>query len=221
MSMKRTATITVSPELIEAGNRAVSAGLAPSLSGWVSAALEQKADLDDKLRNMAAAIADYEAEFGVITDEEIAQQEREDRARAVVVEVALQLLWKAVTLILDTGALIALERNDRAMWKRFTKSQRRGDPPKTHGGVIGQVWRDGAKQARLAVALSGMIVEPLDRRLGSRAGELLRRAGGTGVIDATLAALAMDGDEILTQTRPTWRRCRRSPANTLKSLASR
>lgn len=77
--------MTVDPDLIEAGNRAVSAGEADSLSGWVSAALSEKADRDRKLQNLSAAIADFEAEFGEITAEEIVAQQRADREAAVVV----------------------------------------------------------------------------------------------------------------------------------------
>jgi hypothetical protein len=82
---KQRLTVTVDPDLIEAGNRAVSAGEADSLSGWVNAALSEKADRDRKLQSLSAAIADYEAEFGNITAEEIVAQRRVDREAAVVV----------------------------------------------------------------------------------------------------------------------------------------
>jgi len=36
---KRRLTVTVDPELVEAGNRAVAEGKADSLSGWVNGAL--------------------------------------------------------------------------------------------------------------------------------------------------------------------------------------
>ena len=59
-----------------------------------------------------------------------------------------------MTLILDAGAFVALERNDRAMWRRFKAAQLAGVPPRTHGGVIAQVWRGGAgRQAPLSLAL--------------------------------------------------------------------
>lgn len=78
-------TVTVDPELFEAGQAAVEVGQADSVSGWVSAALEDKIRRDRKLALLAAAIADYEAEFGEITDAEIAAQQRADRANATVV----------------------------------------------------------------------------------------------------------------------------------------
>ncbi|HEX9968752.1 MAG TPA: hypothetical protein VGB03_01335 [Acidimicrobiales bacterium] len=77
--------MTVDPELIEAGQRAVESGQAESVSGWVSAALEEKVRRDRKLALLAAAVADYENEFGEIGAEEIAAQRRADREDAVVV----------------------------------------------------------------------------------------------------------------------------------------
>ncbi|MEJ7801050.1 MAG: hypothetical protein WKF60_11040 [Ilumatobacter sp.] len=82
---KRRLTVTVDPELVEAGSRAVTNGDADSLSGWVSAALEEKVRRDQKLALLRAAITDFEGEFGVITAEEIVAQQRLDRENAVVV----------------------------------------------------------------------------------------------------------------------------------------
>lgn len=104
-----------------------------------------------------------------------------------------------MSLVLDAGALIALDRNDRAMWLRLKAAQLAGDVPRTHGGVIGQVWRGEApRQARLALALSGLDVRPLDESLGRAAGALLARARRRDVIDAALVLLALDGDDIVT-----------------------
>jgi hypothetical protein len=82
---KERLTVTVDPELIEAGNQAVAAGDADSLSGWVNAALAAKATHDRRLRALADAVASYEAEFGEITAEEMATQQRADRQSAVIV----------------------------------------------------------------------------------------------------------------------------------------
>lgn len=82
---KQRLTVTVDPDLIEAGQRAVEVGQAESVSGWVSAALEDKVRRDRKLALLAAAVADYEQEFGAITAEEIAKQRRADREDATVV----------------------------------------------------------------------------------------------------------------------------------------
>ena len=103
-----------------------------------------------------------------------------------------------MTTILDAGALIALDRNDRSMWVRLKGLHRAGERPVTHGGVVGQVWRGGPRQARLATALAGMDVRSLDERLGRAAGELLGSSRMSDVVDAALVVLAADGDEIVT-----------------------
>ena len=101
--------------------------------------------------------------------------------------------------ILDSGALIALEGNDRRMWRRLKGSLQAASPPRTHGGVVAQVWRGGARrQARLATALQAVEIVPLDARLGRRAGVLLARSGLSDAIDAALVALADHGDQIIT-----------------------
>lgn len=102
-------------------------------------------------------------------------------------------------LILDNGALIALERNDRAMWRRFKAALAAGEIPVSHGGVIGQAWRGGGpRQALLARALDAIEVSPLDIALGRAAGELLAKARRSDVIDAAIVLLADDGDYIVT-----------------------
>lgn len=103
-----------------------------------------------------------------------------------------------MTLVLDSGALIALERNERAMWVRPVAAHRSGQIPITHAGVVGQVWRGGPRQARLARALQGIDVRALDVVLGRAAGALLAASGLVDVIDASVVLIARDGDDIVT-----------------------
>jgi hypothetical protein len=104
-----------------------------------------------------------------------------------------------VSLILDAGALIALDRNDRAMWRRLKSAYATREVPRTHGGVVGQVWRGGgARQARLATVLRGVEIRALDDRLGRVAGALLARTRTHDVIDAALVILAESGDVLVT-----------------------
>jgi len=106
-----------------------------------------------------------------------------------------------VSLVLDSGALVALERNERPMWVRLKAAQMEGDLPLTHAGVLGQVWRGGQRQARLSQALDGIDVLALDEALGRAAGRLLAATGLTDVVDAAVVLLASDGDEIVTVDR--------------------
>lgn len=82
---KRRLTVTVDPSLVEAGQRAVEAGQATSVSAWVSSAIEERVERDRRLALLADAIAGYEAEHGEITEAEIVAQRRRDREDATVV----------------------------------------------------------------------------------------------------------------------------------------
>jgi len=82
---KQRLTVTVDPALVEAASRAVAEGEAESVSGWVSTALSEKVDRDRRLAHLRTAVADYEAEFGEITAEEMVAQGRADREDSVVV----------------------------------------------------------------------------------------------------------------------------------------
>ena len=106
-----------------------------------------------------------------------------------------------MSLVLDSGALVALDRNERAMWIRLKAARMEGDLPLTHAGVLGQVWRGGPRQARLSQALGGIDVRALDEPLGRAVGLLLGTTGLTDVIDAGVVLLANDGDEIVTADR--------------------
>lgn len=103
-----------------------------------------------------------------------------------------------MTLVLDAGALIAVERSDREIVALLKAERRAGRVPITHGGVVGQVWRDGARQARLARLLAGVEIAALDDALGRRAGSLLARTGREDVVDAAVVLIAADGDLIAT-----------------------
>ena len=103
-----------------------------------------------------------------------------------------------MSLILDTGALLSVERNDRdvlALLKAQILARR---IPLTHGGVVGQVWRGGSRHAAVARLLRAVTIAALDEDLGRRAGLLLGRARRTDVVDAAIVSLAVDGDWILT-----------------------
>ncbi len=81
-------TVTIDPDLVQAGHDAVAHGTIDSLSAWVNLALTERAEKDRRLRALGDAIAGYEAEFGTITTDELAAQARADRAEARVVRGA-------------------------------------------------------------------------------------------------------------------------------------
>lgn len=98
---------------------------------------------------------------------------------------------------LDTGALIALERNDRRLWTLFARAASARDDLVVPSAVVAQVWRGTSRQAALARALSSVIVAPFDP-IARRIGELCGRAGTSDVCDAQLAIVAAECDLVFT-----------------------
>lgn len=104
-----------------------------------------------------------------------------------------------MSLVLDAGALLAVERGDRQVLALLKGELIARRVPLTHGGVVGQAWRGGgARQALLSRCLSAVVVHPLDDVLGRRTGALLGRSGSSDVVDAALVLLARDDDMLLT-----------------------
>jgi len=103
-----------------------------------------------------------------------------------------------VKAVLDAGALVAIDRRDRLIGAQLRVLQRQGTPVRVSSAVIGQVWRDGRKQANLARVLAGAGVEALGRDDGRRIGELLALAGSADVVDAHVALMTEPADLVLT-----------------------
>jgi hypothetical protein len=101
-------------------------------------------------------------------------------------------------LVLDAGALIAADRDDRAVLAKLRIAERHGLDLRSNGGVIAEVWRDGARQARLARLLKAVEVVAIDEELGQQAGGLLGKSASEDPVDATVVAIAASGDQILT-----------------------
>ena len=102
-------------------------------------------------------------------------------------------------LVLDAGAFIAVDRDDRAMIARLRASEQHAIGLRTSAIVVAQVWRDPAgRQARLARLLRAVDIRAVDDRLARDAGVLLGRAGSADPIDATVVLVAESGDRILT-----------------------
>ncbi len=99
----------------------------------------------------------------------------------------------------DAGALTAAERGDSrffAAWKTLLADQ---VIPTVPAPVVAQVWRNGAKQARLALVLRGCHVEELTYARARRVGELCAKAGVADTTDAAVVLTAADrGEELLT-----------------------
>ena len=101
-----------------------------------------------------------------------------------------------MSLTLDAGALIAFERGDRAVVAIVARALQRKQVLAVPAGVIGQVWRDGRRQASLARLLASDLVEiePLDDARARAAGQLCGATGTSDVIDASVVLCARARD---------------------------
>ncbi|MCY4035997.1 MAG: hypothetical protein OXF64_00880 [bacterium] len=76
---KERVTITVEVDLLNHAQSAVRAGVCRSVSEWIGKAMEEQLAKDARLAAMDELIAEFEAEGGPFTDEEIAEQMQRDR----------------------------------------------------------------------------------------------------------------------------------------------
>ena len=100
--------------------------------------------------------------------------------------------------ILDSGALVALDRRDRRVGAMLRVYQQAGVPVLTSNAVVAQVWRDGARQANLARILRGVGTKPIDNDCDKVIGALLGSAVTSDVVDGHVALLAGSEDSVLT-----------------------
>lgn len=101
-----------------------------------------------------------------------------------------------MSVVLDAGALIAIERGDRDIAAVIEVARQERRIVVVPAGVVGQVWRGGARQVRLARLLNArdVLVEPLTDAGARAAGVLCGMAGVTDVIDASVVLTARRHD---------------------------
>jgi len=103
-----------------------------------------------------------------------------------------------VTAVLDAGALIAIDKRDRAVGAMLRMFQRDGVPVVTSATVVAQAWRDPRRQVNLARVLTGIDIAALDDVAAKKVGELLRANGTSDLADAHLALLVQPQEHVLT-----------------------
>jgi hypothetical protein len=106
----------------------------------------------------------------------------------------------ARTVVLDAGPLIAFERGDGRM-RALVREAAESDTAAlvVPAGVLAQVWRDGARQARLAalVSSSAVRVDAMDEVTAKASGALCGLSGTADVIDASVVIAARLHDAVV------------------------
>ena len=99
---------------------------------------------------------------------------------------------------------MAFERNDRRVRRLVELAADHGRRLHVPAGVIGQVWRDGTRQARLArLVKSGVLdVRALDLDEARATGIVCGLSGTADVIDASVAVLARRHKAVVVTSDP-------------------
>jgi predicted nucleic acid-binding protein len=108
-------------------------------------------------------------------------------------------------IVLDAGALIAMERGSPAVRGYVLLADRGHAVLATSAAVVAQVWRGGNRQARLARLLASELVTelPLDPEASRRIGMLAAAAAGArDVVDGHVAIIALDRDAVVLTSDP-------------------
>jgi hypothetical protein len=100
---------------------------------------------------------------------------------------------RARTLILDAGALLALERGDRRVAALLDHTAREGSAV-IPAGALAQAWRGGRRSARLGrlLASQGVSVLTLARTDAQAAGELCGATRTSDIVDASVVLAARE-----------------------------
>jgi predicted nucleic acid-binding protein len=93
-------------------------------------------------------------------------------------------------LVLDAGVLIAHERRDRTAEAWLARAADEAVELVVAAPTIAEIWRNGARQARIARLLSACRIIGCDRALARNAGELLGQTGSRSTLDAIVIATA-------------------------------
>ena len=92
-------------------------------------------------------------------------------------------------VVFDTGALIALDRGDRAVMVLVAEARKHNQPITVPAACVAQAWRQPSRQARVAafLRLPNVDIVALDDEEARLVGLLLARARGKDIADAHVA----------------------------------
>lgn len=107
-------------------------------------------------------------------------------------------------LVLDAGALIAIERHHRTLMLQLEQVFEDELTVVVPAGALAQAWRDGRRQSRLARFMNadGVIVAPLDDLAAREAGQLCGLRRTADIVDASVVLCARHADYAVMTTDP-------------------
>jgi predicted nucleic acid-binding protein len=106
------------------------------------------------------------------------------------------------SFVLDTGALIALERFDRDLWWRIRAARKRGGRLIVPAAVLAEAWRGGPRSAPLARLLAICEVDRLDEERAKEVGVRLGDRDARDVVDAHVVCCALEHQAAVATSDP-------------------
>ncbi len=103
-------------------------------------------------------------------------------------------------VVLDAGALIAIDRADRRVIRLLELAHEVHVP----AGALAQAWRNPARHVRLARVMSadGIVIHPLDGASARAAGQLCAATSTSDVVDASVVLVAAVVDGVTVTSDP-------------------
>lgn len=107
-------------------------------------------------------------------------------------------------VVLDAGAFIAFERNDKRVRTLIELSVKHRGALHAPASVVAQVWRDGRRQARIArlIASGAVEIQPLDLEDAQATGVLCGRSSSKDIVDAHVVLVARRESAIVVTSDP-------------------
>jgi len=107
-------------------------------------------------------------------------------------------------VVLDTGALIALERGTRAVVVLIAEARESNARLTIPAGCVAQAWRNSKRQARVAslLRLPNVDIVALDAAEARRIGQLLATTRTSDIVDAHVAICAHRLDQTVLTSDP-------------------
>lgn len=105
-------------------------------------------------------------------------------------------------LVLDAGALIAVERSTRPIWALLDEARQRGTEIVVPATALAQAWRGGPRSALLSKLLEASRIDALDEKRAKEVGARLGERRGSDVTDAHVVCCAIAADAPVATSDP-------------------
>jgi predicted nucleic acid-binding protein len=123
-------------------------------------------------------------------------------------------------LVLDAGALIALERGSKAVVVIVEQTAAVAAEIVVPASALAQVWRGGPRAALIARAIDGAEIDPLDADRAQEVGLRLGARGADDIADAHVVCCALERGGVVVTSDPNDIEALTTPGESLTLIAA-